>query len=278
MKFWKIQGAGNDFIVLDQKNECLDLKEMPALVKKACERKMSLGADGLMLVGKPTGDANLKMYFYNSDGSIGEMCGNGARCIARYAFETGLAPEEKILIETTAGIISAKRVDEKNYKIKLNNPNNTILNETASIDHEVYTYSYTELGNPGVPHLVSEDIFDSEEKAFSVAKSLRWYKKLAKGANVNLYSIVDSGKIKLKTFERGVENFTLACGTGAGSTVALLRMLGLIKQNEVEVVMPGGVLKINLEGEEVESNGQYTVKSIFLTGPTEVVAKGELFL
>ena len=120
MKFWKMNGTGNDFIIINNLEEKLPQEAFPELARTLCERHLSIGADGLMVV-EASELADYKMLFYNSDGSLGEMCGNGVRCICRYGYETGLAGEIQ-RVETTAGLVTGWRIDRRNYKIRLNDP------------------------------------------------------------------------------------------------------------------------------------------------------------
>ena len=121
MHFWKMNGAGNDFIVVDNRDGRVPNDKWPEIVPVLCERHMSIGADGFMVVEKPTYGGDYKMLFFNSDGSVGEMCGNGARCICRYGYENGLAGEVQ-KVETTAGMVTGWRVDERLYRVRLNDP------------------------------------------------------------------------------------------------------------------------------------------------------------
>ena len=121
MRFWKMNGAGNDFVVLNNLEEHLPAECFPQVARTLCERHLSIGADGLMVVDAPTQGGDYKMLFFNSDGSVGEMCGNGARCICRYGYENGLAGEVQT-VETTAGIVTGHRVTERLYRVRLNDP------------------------------------------------------------------------------------------------------------------------------------------------------------
>lgn len=148
MNFWKMNGAGNDFIIINNIEEKIPAENFKEIAIRLCERHMSIGADGLMIVEKPDGDADYKMIFYNSDGSLGEMCGNGARCICRFGFENHLAGKTQ-RIETTAGIVTGERISERSYKIRLNTPAVCRLDEDVSINNVHLKCSYVELGNPG---------------------------------------------------------------------------------------------------------------------------------
>ena len=272
MEFTKIQGAGNDFIIINNMKLKLSLDKIPAIVKKLCKRKVSLGADGFMVVDFPEGDADFKMRFYNSDGSIGEMCGNGARCIARYAFINNIAGKN-MKFETLAGMVSAEITEGRMVKVKLNNPEKIMLDSDVEIDGKRYECSYIELGNPGIPHAVvkySGLENTDENQIFDLGRKIRFYKEFVKGANVNFFDILDETTAIVKTYERGVEDFTLACGTGSGSAAVALVLKGYLKGNRVKIVVPGGDLFIEIEMVDDK------VENLFLIGDTNIIAVGEI--
>ena len=218
MQFWKMNGAGNDFIILNNLNEHLPQSSFPLLARTLCERHLSIGADGLMVVDAPTQGGDYRMWFYNSDGSLGEMCGNGARCICRYGYENGLAGEIQT-VETTAGLVTGLRIDRRLYRIRLNDPTTVQLDIPIEIDGVRYTGSYLELGNPGLPHAVIpyHDLAQADENELrELGRAIRHYKAFPKGANVNFYELTGEDEVFERTFERGVEDFTYACGTGTG--------------------------------------------------------------
>ena len=150
MEFWKMNGAGNDFIVVDDRRNAIPENRWPEIVRVLCERHMSIGADGFMVVKPPTCGGDYKMLFFNSDGSTGEMCGNGARCICRYGYENGLAGETQ-RVETTAGLVTGWRMGKRLYRIRLNDPCHMRLDGTADVDGITYDCAYVELGDPGIP-------------------------------------------------------------------------------------------------------------------------------
>jgi len=267
-----MNGAGNDFIILNNLEEHLPEEAMPGIARTLCERHLSIGADGLMVVDTPAGDGDYRMRFFNSDGSIGEMCGNGARCICRYGYENGLAGETQ-RVETTAGLVIGKRIDRRNYRIRLNDPTVVDLDRRVEIDGVTYHCAYVELGNPGLPHAVisHRDLRQADENELrELGRKLRWHPAFPKGANVNFYEIIGEDHIYERTFERGVEDFTYACGTGTGSVVAVLALRGKVSGHNVAVDMTGGRLSIDVlrEGSRVTD--------LYLTGPTNIVCKGEV--
>ena len=254
MQVWYMNGAGNDFMVLDARGQELDFNKL------ALELCAKTGADGFMAIGE-SNIADFKLHFYNADGTRGEMCGNGARCICRFAYEIGVAGEN-MTIETDAGIVEGTRLDTIQYRVKLNNPGVIDLHRKEDV-------AYVELGNPGVPHAVKEISgleWNDAEELRELSKKLRYDAVFPKGANVNLYTVISENEIRILTYERGVEDYTLACGTGSASTAVVLKKLGKLKGNKVVVHNRGGVLEVQLESDGRE------ITAIYLEGPTEVVS------
>lgn len=272
MRFWKMNGAGNDFLVLNNLEEHLPAGVLPQLARTLCERHLSIGADGLMVVDAPAQGGDYKMLFFNSDGSVGEMCGNGARCICRYGYENGLAGETQT-VETTAGIVTGQRIDSRLYKIRLNDPTTVKLDFPVEVDGVRYACSYVELGDPGIPHAVVpyHDLKNADENELrELGRAIRWHSAFPKGANVNFYEITGEDRLFERTFERGVEDFTYACGTGTGSLVTVLALQGKVSGHHVKVDMTGGQLIIDT----VREGSRIT--DLYLTGPTNIVCKGEV--
>lgn len=273
MQFWKMNGAGNDFIILNNIEEGLPAEAFPVLARTLCTPHRSLGADGFMVVEPAQGEGDFRMGFYNSDGSLGEMCGNGARCICRYGYETGLAgPTQRV--ETTAGLVIGERISQRAYRVRLNDPTTLSLHEELEAEGAVWPCAYVELGNPGLPHAVIPypGLAGADPQAlFRLGRALRNHPRFPKGANVNFYEVTGPNQVLEKTYERGVEDFTLACGTGTGSVVTVLTLLGQVSGQGVQVTMAGGVLTVDVERQGDQVTGLY------LTGPTNLVAKGEIF-
>ena len=253
MKVWHMSGAGNDFMVLDARGKTLDFE---ALAKELCAKT---GADGFMAVDYAA-DADFKLHFYNSDGSRGEMCGNGSRCICRFAYDNGIAGQT-MTIHTDAGLVPGWRLGEDRYRVKLNNPG--VLDIARKPD-----CAYVELGNPGVPHGVKEVpglAFDQRDTLRQEAKSLRYDPAFPKGANINFYTWLGKSEVRVLTYERGVEDYTLACGTGCGSTAATLFTQGKLPDGKLLCHCPGGDLQVTVG----EAHGAIT--SILLEGPATIV-------
>jgi len=271
MDFTKMQGAGNDFIIINNMELKIPVEKLSAIAKKLCQRKVSIGADGFMVVDFPEGDADFKMRFYNQDGSIGEMCGNGARCISRYAFLNKIA-KQNMKFETGAGIVSAEVLENRLVKVLLNKPEIIKLDNDIEIDNEKYECSYIELGNPGLPHAVVKfDLQNSEDsEVFEVGRKIRFYEGFPKGANVNFFEVVDDSTAIVKTYERGVEGITLACGTGSASVAVALMLKGYLMGTKAKIIVPGGELFIEVE--RIDNN----VEKLYLIGDTNIIAIGKV--
>ena len=258
MIVWYMNGAGNDFMVIDARGKEYDFRSL------ALELCKLAGADGFMAVDH-SNKADFKLHFYNADGSRGEMCGNGARCICRYAYDNGIAGENMV-VETDAGLVYGRRLNQNQYRVQLNNPGVFDLHRKADC-------AYVELGNPGVPHAVKEVpglTFENKADFWELGKALRHDPAFPKGANANMYTWTGENAIRVLTFERGVEDYTLACGTGTASTACVLWAEGKLPGSHLMAQNQGGMLEVTLESK----NGEIT--AIYLEGPTEVVKNFEI--
>ncbi len=260
MNIWHMNGAGNDFMVMDARGGSYDFE---ALSKELCKLT---NADGFMAVDHSQ-KADFKLHFYNSDGSRGEMCGNGARCICRYAYDNGIAGES-MTVETDAGLVPGWRLSQTQFQVRLNNPGVLDLHRKGDV-------SYVELGDPGVPHAVAEyrgDLWADADTLRREMEALRHDPAFPKGANVNFYQWIGENQVRMLTFERGVEDYTLACGTGCGSTAAALWTLGKLPGGQLTCHNQGGILKVSVSG------GSGAITSILLEGPTEVTREYDVAL
>ena len=271
MRFTKMNGAGNDFILVENLHGELTQQQLSKLARTLCDRRMSIGADGLMAIVPAKADADFGMLFFNCDGTLGEMCGNGARCICRYGYETGLAGETQT-IETTAGLVTGTRIDAKNYRIRLPDPVN-LQYLALDVDGKKVGGMYLELGNPGIPHAVVQypGLREADEQAlFEFGRKLRYHPAFPKGANVNFLEKTGENRFYERTWERGVEDFTYACGTGTGASVYALaekRRCG----DHAEVEVKGGLLIV-----DIVRDGK-KCRDLLLTGPASMVCTGEIF-
>ena len=271
MRFTKMNGAGNDFILVENLHGELTQQQLSKLARKLCDRRMSIGADGLMAIVPAKANADFGMLFFNCDGTLGEMCGNGARCICRYGYETGLAGETQT-VETTAGLVTGTRIDAKNYRIRLPDPVN-LQYLALDVDGKKVGCMYLELGNPGIPHAVVQypGLREADEQAlFEFGRKLRYHPAFPKGANVNFLEKTGENRFYERTWERGVEDFTYACGTGTGASVYALaekRRCG----DHAEVEVKGGLLIVDIVREGKKC------RDLLLTGPASMVCTGEIF-
>ena len=253
MKCFYMSGAGNDFMVVDARGSSLDYG---ALAQKLCPLR---NADGFMAV-EDSSAADFRLRFYNSDGGEAEMCGNGSRCICKFAYDNGIAGEA-MTVETMSGIVKGWRLGENQYKVALNLPTCVDLARSG-------TCAYVELGTPGLPHAVQEipGLAALDPEALRpLAKTLRFDPDFPKGANVNFYDLEEPGKIRILTYERGVEDYTLACGTGSAACGVVLFEKGLLPGKRLEVISRGGILTVGVQ----ETHGEIT--ELTLEGPAETL-------
>lgn len=254
--YTKMQGAGNDFIVIDNRRYNFSSKQLAKLAAQVCQRKFSIGADALMAVDHPEGTGDFRMRFYNADGTEAEMCGNGARCIARYAYENKVA-SEAMVIETVAGPVPAWRLDRQQYKVTLNPPTVAKFDQPFA-DREVPVVDYIELGDPGIPHAVVKypGLQETSLDALTdLAQRIRYWSAFPKGANVNFYDADSAGELVVRTYERGVEGFTYACGTGSGATAYTVARRREQTQANLVLHVLGGELRVEVASEELQLIG-----------------------
>ncbi len=248
MNIHHMSGAGNDFAVVDARG--LDL-DFPVLAQELCAQ---MGTDGLLAVDS-SDTADFRLHFYNSDGSRGEMCGNGARCVCKFAYDMGIAGDA-MTVQTDAGLVSGWRLEQETYRVKLNNPG---ILDLQRLGHT----AYVELGNPGIPHSVTElDAleFSQKEELRPQFLAVRHNPVFPKGVNVNFFTRLAENKVRVLTYERGVEDFTLACGTGSASVAVVLWKKGQLPGGILLAENQGGTLKITVSEEE-----------LFLEGPAQTV-------
>ncbi|RPJ76979.1 MAG: diaminopimelate epimerase [Desulfobacteraceae bacterium] len=222
--FTKMNGCGNDFILIDNRDRHLDESQLPALVTGICRRRLSVGADGVILIERSQ-QADFRWRFFNADGSGGEMCGNGARCAARYAVIHGIAGEE-LRFETEAGLITA-RVNGAQVRVNLTDPGELTLDRPLVLSGGEWRIAAV---NTGVPHVVARVPDVDALDVVAVGREIRRHPDFAPaGTNANFISVDAAGAISIRTYERGVEDETLACGTGAAAgAIVAAETLGLV--------------------------------------------------
>lgn len=265
IRFWKMNGCGNDFILIDNREEFLEGDNLRDFVIKVCTRRISIGADGLILI-EPSSRAHFRWRFFNADGSEAEMCGNAGRCAARLAVIRKIAPP-RLTFETKAGIIEAE-VFGRLVKLQMTPPSGLELDVEVAIDGEKHSLDFL---NTGVPHAVK---FVSEIGSIPVkdlGRKIRFHPRFQPaGTNANFVQPIDHHRLKVRTYERGVEDETLACGTGAIASALLAACRGLV-DSPVAVETRGGEI-LNIYFQRQGDN----FPQVFLEGDTTLVYEGLL--
>ena len=266
IQFSKLSGAGNDFVIIDNRDFFFK-GDVSEFVRKVSRRGMSVGADGVILV-EPSANADFKMRYFNSDGSEGETCGNGSRCIARFAYLKGIA-KETMTFETIAGMYQAVIQPDGRVKVQVSNPKDLKLNITLPVSTGNLLVHFI---NTGVPHAVipMEQGLDTYD-VFNLGREIRNHKAFAPaGTNANFIQVLNEREIRVRTYERGVENETLACGTGSIAAAIIMEILGKAKSPVSLITQSGQVLTISFE-----RNGEQ-VSNVFLAGEARLVFDGVL--
>jgi len=264
--FWKMNGSGNDFILIDNRQGILDADHLGDFVLRVCARKVSAGADGLLLI-EPSKRADFRWRFFNSDGSEAEMCGNAGRCAARFAVLKRIA-SEKLSFETLAGIIEAE-VYGRRVKLLMVQPTGLALDLEVRIDDLDHRLHFL---NTGVPHIVEFVESAAKVEVKELGRKIRIHPRFQPaGTNANFVQPIDRGHLIVRTYERGVEDETLACGTGAVASALIAAAKGLA-HSPVDIQTSGGeILKIyfQFKGDRFDR--------VFLEGDTRVVYEGYLW-
>jgi diaminopimelate epimerase len=268
IEFWKMNGSGNDFILIDNREEKVKEEDMGRLVERACRRRESVGADGVIFL--TTSDQyDFKWRFFNADGGEVEMCGNGGRCVSRFAYLKGITGP-KMTFETMAGPISAV-VDGRRVRVLMPTPTGLTLD--VDLDHHDGWQS-VDVINTGVPHVVVrvEDL--SRQPVRELGKAIRYHPIFApEGTNANFMKVVGSNCLEMRTYERGVEDETLACGTGAIACALAAAQRGMV-DSPVRVKTRGGEeLLIHFSRKGSPSGG---FEAVWLEGNTSVVYQAQL--
>ncbi len=264
IKFWKMHGARNDFVLFDDRCGTFPVEDRDFITHVAA-RHSGIGAEGVILIQK-SAEADFFMKFFNPDGGEVEMCGNGARCVARLAYELG-ATQKKMTIETVAGQLRAE-VLQKGVRLWMTPPKDWKLNVSLDLDGLNLTYGFV---NTGVPHVVirTGDLRDVDVQ--EMGSAVRRHRDLAPaGTNVNFMQILPEGDLSVRTYERGVEAETLACGTGVTACGLIAAKNGWVSLPVNVNTLSGDVLVIDAELTEESARG------VTLTGPTEPVFEGTI--
>ena len=264
--FYKMSGSGNDFIIIDNRNRVVDENDLQDFIAKVCRRKMSVGADGLILV-EESENVDFKWRFFNSDGSTAEMCGNGARCAARFAYLNGISGT-KVSFETEAGIVSAI-VENDQVKIKMPDPIDLKTDYNLELGNGSMQVGSV---NTGVPHVVVlvSDIDDAE--VVKTGREIRFHDSYAPaGTNVNFICAGNDNTISIRTYERGVEDETLACGTGSVAAAVVAACRSGTKSPINVMTRSGESLCVYFK----EKEGKFY--DTYLEGDARIIYKGELW-
>ena len=274
MNFWKMHGLGNDYVVIDNRDGKIADKEAPALAKKLCERRLSVGADGLLLVSN-SAKAEVRMRIFNADGSEAEMCGNGIRCFAKFCYENGIVKKDEFKVETNAGAkqvwLTVKDAEVKLVKVDMGAPNwdrkalpmvgeGTCINQDIQVDdEETYKVTCLSMGNP---HCIIFVENADESPVEYIGPIIENHEAFPKRTNVGFVQVLSKNELKVRVWERGCGE-TLACGTGTCAAVAAANKLGKVK-DKVTVHVLGGDLQVEVG------------KTLLLSGVAEKVFEGRL--
>ena len=272
--FWKMHGLGNDYVVIDNRDYKILETQAPALARKLCKHRFSVGADGLLLVfGSKVAD--LQMRIFNADGSEAEMCGNGIRCFAKFCYERGIVKKTDFHVETLAGTkhvwLTLNEGQVEQVKVDMGVPNwdreslpmkgsGSCINEDLRVDEKTFKVTCLSMGNP---HCV---IFADNVDVFPVGHigpMIESHEEFPKRTNVGFVQVISRNELKVRVWERGCGE-TLACGTGTCAAVAAANKLGKVGNN-VTVHVLGGELRVEV------------AKTLFLSGAAEKVFEGRLF-
>ena len=264
LHFTKMNGAGNDFILIDNRTGHVHL-DRPQIAR-LCDRHRGIGADGILLLEKASNHANFRMRYFNADGGEAEMCGNGARCFARFANKVA-GRKEKISFETPAGVISAKLAGDL-VTLQMTEPTDLRLKTTLRVMDENKTVHFI---NSGVPHVVIPVLQLDDVDVQGAGSAIRHHKMFSpKGTNVNFLEKRGPKQIAVRTYERGVEAETLACGTGIVAS-ALIFAATENAASPITVIARGGdELRVGFEKSDT------AFRNVTLTGPAEFVFEGSI--
>jgi diaminopimelate epimerase len=275
--FFKMTGAGNDFIVIDNRKGLVDADHCRDFVLCACRRKLSVGADGVILIENDP-EVDFKWRFFNADASEAEMCGNGARCAARFALLTGIVRAPRMAFRTMAGIIKAELLDDK-VKVQMTSPHS--LRPDLSLEADGRAFHVGSI-NTGVPHAVYFAADENEVESIDVqryGRALRFHPHFQPaGTNANFVYVKDSSHMIVRTYERGVEGETLACGTGCIASTLIAAARDRVV-SPVDVRTRGGeTLKVYFEmpgGKQNPAGIQF--KDVYLEGEARIAYEADLW-
>jgi len=264
--FMKMSGSGNDFIFIDHRKALVAEDRMKEFAQKVCRRRTSVGADGLIFIERSE-TADFRWRFFNADGSEAEMCGNGGRCAARFALLKGIAGP-RLTFETLAGTLSAE-VDGKRVKLEMTKPFGLRLDEPLLVEGKEEVISSI---NTGVPHAV---LFRQDLEGLDIVRmgrAIRYHSHFAPaGTNADFVRVEDRSRLTVRTYERGVEDETLACGTGTVASALIAAFKGMVKSPVAVKTTGGEVLTVHFEIEGRE------VRKVFFEGDVHIIYEAEMW-
>nr|WP_315158851.1 diaminopimelate epimerase [uncultured Flavobacterium sp.] len=256
LDFYKYQGTGNDFVMIDNRSLFFP-KENVALIERLCDRRFGIGADGLILLENDS-DTDFRMVYYNSDGNESSMCGNGGRCLVAFAKQLNVIDSTTTFIATDGlhhatvaadGLVSLQMIDVKELKI-------------------TPEFSFLNTGSPHHVQIVDDlEHYNVKENGAAIRYSDLYGKA---GSNINFVSQINEDTFAVRTYERGVEDETLACGTGVTAVAIAMHATGVTSSNAIHLNVEGGKLEVSFD----QGGSQYT--NVFLKGPAQFVFKGQI--
>jgi diaminopimelate epimerase len=274
--FFKMTGTGNDFILIDNRKRLIDADDCQDFVRRACRHKFSVGADGVILIENDS-EVDFRWRFFNADASEGEMCGNGARCAARFAYLTGIVDKPRMAFRTLAGIIKAELLDIL-VKVQMTTPHSLLMDLKTEVAGRSFDLDFI---NTGVPHAVWFAADENELESMDVQRwgnPLRFHPRFQPaGTNVDFVYVRDPKYIVVRTYERGVEGETLACGTGAIASALICACRGRVVSPVQVKTRSGELLTIYFQLSRNQRPGDIQFKEVFLEGEARVAYEADLW-
>ncbi len=279
LEFVKMEGIGNDFIIIDDSTRMIEsVKPYPELAKQLCSRHFGIGADGILLI-LPSENHDFKFRIFNSDGSSAQMCGNGIRCVAKYVFENKIIQKQKMQVDTLAGtVVPEVLLDEmgqvKSVRVDMGEPilscdqipfvcdKVKAIDEPLSVGNKTYSITTVSMGNPHAVQFVDDlDTIDIKQ----VGQSIENHDQFPEKTNVEFIQVLSENELKMKVWERGA-GITLACGTGACASLVAACLTGRTQERAV----------IHLDGGDLEIFWDKTSNHLFMEGPATLAFKGRV--
>ena len=280
IKFTKMQGCGNDFVIVDYDEYKKANIEMSEFAQKVCDRNFGIGADGLIIPNTNAKETDIGWFFYNSDGTTAQMCGNGMRCFAKYVYDNKLVNKNEFSVSTGAGVISPKILEDGNVRVNMSKPildsakipfiPNNNLNYKIAIKDRIFEGNAVSMGNPHFVIFI-KDNEDLLKLAKSYGSTIETAVEFPEKTNVEFIKVNSSNSIDLRVWERGC-GITLACGTGACASVVAGILNGYL-DNIVQVNLLGGTVNVEWNGSKANID-----ENVYLSGPATYVFSGSFML